>query len=296
MKSKYHLTRECAICNKILYYSCRESYIIADKNNGLCKSCAVFNRNLKQNNLEVLLDNSLTSYYWIGFILADGHIENNRRLQITLALKDIEHLKKFSEYVSCNMYIKTQCSVSPMHGKAIKELSRIFDINPNKTIHPPKIEIFENLNRDQLLALFAGFIDGDGCIKNLHKRKDFQLAIKCHKSWLPILNYFGNSIFSKKYDAKINTAGYTTLMIGDSQILKDFKKQILLLNLPLLERKWDIIDFNFISRCEEAISRKKHFLKLVEDDKTLKEIAIDMKLSIETIRYFNRKYIKNVKI
>lgn len=28
----------------------------------------------------------------------------------------------------------------------------------------------------------------------------------------------------------------------------------------------------------------------------LKEIAIDMNLSIETIRYFNRKYIKNVKI
>ncbi len=89
---------------------------------------------------------------------------------------------------------------------------------------------------------------------------------------------------------------YAILMIGDSQTLKDFKKQILLLNLPLLERKWDIINFNFISRCEEAISRKKHFLKLVEDDKTLKEIAIDMKLSIETIRYFNRKYIKNVKI
>ena len=38
-------------------------------------------------------------YYWIGFILADGSIKNNKRIVISLKKDDKDHLEKFKQYV-----------------------------------------------------------------------------------------------------------------------------------------------------------------------------------------------------
>ena len=51
-------------------------------------------------NLEILLDGSLQSMYWIGFLLADGHFHKiGDRLRLDQDIGDISHLLKFREYV-----------------------------------------------------------------------------------------------------------------------------------------------------------------------------------------------------
>lgn len=52
--------------------------------------------------------------------------------------------------------------------------------------------------------------------------------------------------------AKINSSGYAELVISDTKILQALKKRITAYNLPLLKRKWDIIDMGFVSRYTTA--------------------------------------------
>lgn len=54
---------------------------------------------MKKCNLEKLLLDVPETYYWIGFILADGHISKNNRLVVTLSVKDKNHLIKLQKYL-----------------------------------------------------------------------------------------------------------------------------------------------------------------------------------------------------
>jgi hypothetical protein len=51
----------------------------------------------------------------------------------------------------------------------------------------------------------------------------------------------------------MNNQGYADLQIGDTQLLKQFKeKYVNNLNFEPLNRKWNVIDLNYISRNERA--------------------------------------------
>jgi len=49
--------------------------------------------------LSPLLNETLEAYYWMGFIMADGHLSKQNRLTVTLAIKDSDHLLKLKEFV-----------------------------------------------------------------------------------------------------------------------------------------------------------------------------------------------------
>ena len=254
LTKRYHKTRICCICNKVLTYSCSDSYNLSVKNETICVSCANLKKQSnKESKLEKLVNGSNESMYWVGFILADGHISNIYRLAITLANKDTEHLRKFSNYV--NTPLKTnkhkQAVVAVMDKNNIKKLVDMFDINSDKTYSPPKAEVLLQFNKEQLLSLLVGFIDGDGSIRNLHNRPDFSLRIKCHKAW----EYFLTSLFfilEINISIKINNQGYLEIVTGNSILLKRIKREVLALRVPFMERKWDIINFEFVSKQEFA--------------------------------------------
>jgi hypothetical protein len=275
---KYYKTRICSSCLKELFYSCRASYWLANKNNARCRSCATTDYDNRKNNVEILLNENLESYYWLGFILADGHISKDYRLVVTLSNKDKLHLLKLANYI--NTIVRstkndTHCTIATMNKKSNLLLCNKFDINNNKTYNPPKLEIFNNLNREQLISVFAGFIDGDGSIKNLHKRKDFALHIKCHSSWINILKIFSNN-FLKDCSVIINNAGYSLLTCGNSIILKDLKRELLKLNLPLMNRKWDKINLDFISRQELSKDRVEIIKERLLQKTKHKDIAAEL--------------------
>lgn len=255
--------RYCIECGKEKIYNSFESFR-ANKNSVLCKSCARKKVQKKNhpNKIEKLLEDTPESYYWIGYLLADGHFNKNYRLKFTQNGKDKISVEKFKKYIETETKIKygkdiDYAELSVMNVDIVKQIMEKFDIKSNKTYNPPDKSIFETMNIDMLSYLFIGFVDGDGHISNLYKRKDFNLRIKTHSSWCDILNIFSKRIFGLENYAKINNQGYADLTIGNTQLLKQFKiKYIENSNFEPLKRKWDIINLDFIGRNEQS---KKNF-------------------------------------
>ncbi len=254
--------RICPCCNKELLYKYKSTYNTAIKNNSLCRSCAETKRQNKEHygDLSILLNDTYESFYWIGFLLADGSFNKTNRLTIVLSAHDIIHLEKFAKYIKYKKPIKIsnvkinnkefqKCGLSIQDKNIIPLLVEKFDISINKTYNPPKT--INKWNKDLILALFAGFIDGDGSITRKTNRKDAKLHIKNHSSWLYILEEFSNIIFGKNY-CGINKDGYAYLAIEEFPVIRKLKLELLKLNIPLLERKWNNIDENYINKLEKG--------------------------------------------
>lgn len=254
--------RICPCCNKELLYKYKSTYNTAIKNNSLCRSCAETKRQNKERygDLSILLNDTYESFYWIGFLLADGYFGKTNRLGIGLSIHDINHIEKFANYINYKKPIKIStkklnnkefkvCGLSIQDKNIIPLLVKKFDILNNKTYNPPKT--INKWNRDLILALFAGYIDGDGTIVRKTNRKDAKLGAQVHSSWLHILEEFSNIIFGKNY-CGINSRGYAYLAIEEFPIIRKLKLELLKLNIPLLERKWNNIDENYINRSEKG--------------------------------------------
>lgn len=248
----------------------------------------------RKNQVKKLLEDTNESFYWIGFILADGHIGNNR-LKISLSNKDEKHLKVFCKFIENTYTIDNNtCQISTT-AKDINKIPLIqnkFDIRNNKTYSPPNIKTYEKFDKKNLLSLIIGFIDGDGCISKQTGRKDSKLTIKCHSSWLQNIIWIENFIYDyfnfekNKTLSKLNKQGYVNVNITNNKVLKQLKKEVLKLDIPFLERKWDIIDENYIGR--KIINERKIIDEYKNRNKT-KIIAKSNNISTATLYKILRK-------
>lgn len=291
---KEELKRECPKCGKELIYKNKDTFRMACKVNGLCRNCAGLKRvnenNERSSDLSILLNDSNESFYWMGFILADGCFFEDR-LQITLAIKDKEHLQNFANYVKYNISLKDTKTNTTFSSKNIEICPLIcekFDIKPNKTYNPPKT--IKTFTIDQQYCLLAGFIDGDGNIQNQSKgRKDYFLRIKNHSSWEHILKEFNELIYDRG-SVKINNQGYAELNISNTEVLKSLKRKIEEYNLPIMIRKWDIIDYSFESKLVASELLKENVLKDLELGMKTKDIAIKYNAGLQNIYRIKRNY------
>jgi hypothetical protein len=234
-----------------------------------------------------LLEDSYITYYWIGFLLADGNFEKRGRLRLTLSIQDLNHLEKFANYFNINTPIriinnKTAAGIQKMKADIIKPLIDKFGIDENKTKNPPNIDIFKSIDKDLLYALIIGFIDGDGCIRYQTGRKDTAITIKLDPAWLDFLNLISTFLLNKNI-SKINNAGYASLVISNSIAIKRLKQKAIDFNLPILSRKWEKIDMSFISRQEQAIINRNNVLKLKNEGKSINEISEILNLKYNCI-------------
>jgi hypothetical protein len=204
--------------------------------------------------IDILLNDDLESYYWIGFILADGSTDEEKgRLKIAVSKKDLNHLKKFQDYIkceklitnskqSCNALGKEDLSVICVYNKDIvKKINQKFDIKKQKTYNPPDVHIFDNLTIDQMISLIIGYIDGDGCIYK-HLSGYITIQIVSHQSWLPVFLYWVN-IISETYDIisptpKVNYNGLAQIGLNKKTLIHSLKNFGIKNNLPILQRKW----------------------------------------------------------
>ena len=201
---------------------------------------------------DVLLENTILSYYWIGFILADGHIENKRRLAVTLAASDKKYLAKLAKFLECGLSFGSTkkyyyCSLACQDKYVIPKLAEKFDIHSNKTENPPNLNTIPQ-DDDLLLAVFCGFIDGDGCIRYQTGRKDCSIRFHLHSSWL---SYFIqiwkrlNKIYNVSISPpKIQNDGYLGWSICNRKVVNELKKFTISNKLPTLQRKWLKINLN----------------------------------------------------
>jgi hypothetical protein len=199
--------------------------------------------------LKPLLEETPEAYYWMGFLLADGHF-SEKRLAVCLAKHDEEHLIKLSQFLAnsnglfpaVNTYDKgTNSRLGVWDIDNMKLLKQRWGIVNNKTISPPDISW---VSSDNLIPVLIGFIDGDGCIQKQSKRTNSKISIKNHISWVSFLQQLSDNIH-QRFDAvspkaHINNSGYVILNICRYSIVNQLK--LYSNSLPVMSRKWDIID------------------------------------------------------
>lgn len=201
-------------------------------------------RNSSRLQLEGLLKDTPVSFYWAGFILADGSIFKERIFKIELSNKDRDHLEKFAMFINYGDILIGQKSiaVSFTNSEILPKFIEKFDIKFCKTYNPPNLDWMQD---DKLiLSLIIGFIDGDGSFRYPKKHTGCNLTIKLHKTWFDTLRWMEESIYKKlgfKKDrilTRINNQGYAELVISRNIILYKLKQEGLKMGLPWLDRKW----------------------------------------------------------
>lgn len=119
----------------------------------------------------IFKSNTEQSFYWSGFIAADGCVRDRNKsktLKIALAIKDINHLEKFKNTLNATNQIdkyltnKYPSCVITINDKEIFETLEKFNIVPRKTFI---YQMPDWLTTHPLLNHFLrGYFDGDGCI------------------------------------------------------------------------------------------------------------------------------------
>lgn len=247
-----------------------------------------------------LLNESNLSAYWLGFLLADGYFSQNNRMSLSLAAIDKEHVIKFAKFVKSKASLaktgpksQDQYKVSIMDNYNVLKIKQKYDISHNKTHIPPKLEIFENMSDNFFLSFLIGFIDGDGAIAHRNITPVKLLQIKVHASWLPVLNLFVTRLseISKVQIplGKLNNKGYARIMLSNNIHLKFLKNKGIEFNLPVLGRKWDKIDLNYISKAERPWLLKDQMIELHKNGWSIYKISKKLNTCHSTVI----KYIKN---
>ena len=197
-------------------------------------------RQKRKSNLAILLQKTPTTSYWLGFLLADGHFGSkggNHSIELTISIKDKVHLEKFAHYVGGTISMSgMMCRFRAHDSVVVKSLMTTFDINSNKTKSPPSVDVFQAMNIDNLLAMFIGFIDGDGCISRRGTGR-----IQIHGSWLETMKFLCQCL---EYEfgvgcatPHLNTSGYVDWHLSNIVLFK-LKSIVVDKALPVLERKW----------------------------------------------------------
>lgn len=195
--------------------------------------------------LSNLLNDSLESYYWMGFVAADGWINHKTgQLVMQLSNKDKDHLQLFANFLNTSVKdVPRNMSRVTVQDKILApQIINKFGFQNHKTLNPPNI----NFKGDKFIAFFTGFIDGDGSI--ILQGNKSSIRVEIHANWLNTLKQFLEQIHIDlgfnipiRDLAKINSYGYAAGGLYRKDIVKKFKNKILELEIPFLKRKWDRI-------------------------------------------------------
>lgn len=175
------------------YKKVKERYINGESLTSICKE-SIFERHilsklLKEENIIIKTnrysynENAFKSIddeqsaYWLGFMYADGNINELRMTSdLTLSIKDIKHLEKLREYIGDinipitinESYLSTtaksyQSCKLKICNKAITENLINNDCNWSKTYD---IRLPKHIDKNYMHHFIRGFFDGDGNICN----------------------------------------------------------------------------------------------------------------------------------
>jgi predicted RNA-binding Zn-ribbon protein involved in translation (DUF1610 family) len=256
--SEYY-SRLCPKCGKEIVYKYKSDFNKATKNNSLCKSCAVskssifqkgHNLNdewtLRENSLDKLIsEKSLETFYWVGFILADGNFYNNR-FELGLKEDDIDVLKSFADYIEFKGDIKHRDSTNSNriqfnNKPSIEKLMKEYGFNCDKTHNPCSFESFKDYSKEQITSLLIGIIDGDGNIQENGSTYTNTITITAHNSWknfyTELLTFLGIDL----HISNIKDSNCISIRIYKREYCIALKQFIINNNLFYFSRKWDKI-------------------------------------------------------
>ena len=245
--------------------------------------------------LDLLLQETCESFYWIGFILADGHLRKPCGFSMNLASKDVNHLEKIAKFLKYKKELR-EVSEKPygLYAMSFSDPDNFFDcvdkfsICSRKAYMPPNISEYE-FNDDLLFSLIVGFIDGDGWIK--YKSKEgCQLGIVSHEKWKQNLEFIGDFLYKfcefsedrEKPNISTNKRKCTLIISNLYNVIKMKKKALDLgLGKCFLKRKWNKIDVNHENpRTKLANERRITAFKMDSEGCNIYEIAKRLGVSV----------------
>ena len=217
----------------------------------------------KLSEISILLEESPISYYWIGFLMADGSFTENR-VALGMVNKDIDQLMKYKNFIKSSNKIHKMphnyYQVRSGDSINVKKIRNKFGITNRKTYEPCS---FNNIkNKELLFSLIVGFIDGDGSISKKNNCNSYALRISLHSSWLSNLNYIKEFLYNyfneeckskppflrERYinlpqDPKEVKKKYilAEMHIGSRPLLIKIRDKAIDLKLPFMKRKIGII-------------------------------------------------------
>lgn len=118
--------------------------------------------------------------YWLGFIFADGYISSSsNNFELSLGIRDIDHLKKFSEFMKYKGEIKQdsyRCRFS-LKNKHLWKTLNLYGCVPKKSLilKFPNKNIFKS--EDLIRHFIRGYFDGDGCIT--YQKDTYSVSAVC---------------------------------------------------------------------------------------------------------------------
>lgn len=115
--------------------------------------------------------------YWLGFLYADGYVSKYNQIEVSLSLKDEEHLYKLKKFINTNTNIikdDHRCRLLFCSKEMVADLAKLGCIN-NKSLtltFPSEEQIPQHLLRHFL----RGYVDGDGCLCHTDKTQQFSIT------------------------------------------------------------------------------------------------------------------------
>ena len=196
----------------------------------------------RESDISDLISGSPVAWYWVGFLLADGHFDPIRgRVKIGLAMKDAGHLAKLASFVKCPNLGLTDIAHLSFQDQRLISFCQKHSIVSDKTVCPPDLESFPE---DAWLPLFSGFVDGDGHV-HCRNPENFRITVRVHGSWLGALGFFEDRVYERtmpdrhsKRLAHMSGYGYALLNITDNPTIRCLVRKIRELKLPVMDRKW----------------------------------------------------------
>lgn len=202
--------------------------------------------NIRLAKLKKLIDKTVENAYWLGFIMADGHITDRGELKITLSSEDERHLVELANYLGYDVHLHKQPCVNLTDFHVMDRinglrLKQTLQIDNKKTYNPPKN--FDFLTTpDEKLAFFIGFVDGDGNLTYLNETfKSIRIVV--HGNWYDWWKSFCDdlSIHYPNLRFTVNNTNQrhnTTVYVGTKETRRFLLEFINKHNLKILKRKW----------------------------------------------------------
>ncbi len=123
------------------------------------------NRKRKGSLNKLAIDNA-DSFYWWGFITADGSISERNELAVSLHYQDRSHLEKLANIIGIQVkdYNPTVgnslCKIAIQDTTFITKWKSSVNYTGIKTYNP--IDLDKYLIKDLFIYFFIGLVDGDG--------------------------------------------------------------------------------------------------------------------------------------
>jgi len=252
LKQNYYSMNKEILLKKIRHRTWSQ---IKDK----AKYLKIRRKSTKLSDISILLEETPESYYWMGFLMADGNFTKNR-VSLGMSLIDMEQLLKYKNFIKSGNKIHgmphNYYQVRSTDVVNVRKIKNKFGITNRKTYEPCSLN--QILVEELLFSLIVGIIDGDGSISKKKNCNSYTLSITLHPSWLDNLNLIKNFLYSyfdencnsqpaykrKRYinlpqDDKSIKKEYelAEIYIGYRPLLNKIKEKAINLNLPFMERK-----------------------------------------------------------